>query len=451
MLFRNLTAIFIFFNIHYLFAQDSTLLICGPMLGYVQHREALIWLETTPAVKKIQIKYFQEEAPASINTITYDGRLGERYNPVKIILPFLDMNTRYQYEIYLNDKKQVFTFPLTFKTKMVWEFRQPAPDFSFLFGSCAYINDALYDRPGEPYGRDPGIFDTMACVPSDFMIWLGDNMYTREADNTSRSGLYYRYTHDRKIPQLRRLLASRPNYATWDDHDYGPNDIGSCYELKDVSLQAFKDFWGNETYGESDNPGVYTHFNYIDCDFFLTDDRFYRSDDKMNDSSAAKHYLGNRQLEWLENSLLYSKATFKFICSGSQVLNPLNDFESWRHYQKEFDGLLKFIRENKINGVVFLSGDRHISEIIKVQPDGFYPLFDITGSAFTSRFNPKFTQGKEANNAFRVVPKAVLDQNFIKITVTGARNNRIASVSAITVDNMQAWNYEIHQSDITYK
>ena len=102
------------------------------------------------------------------------------------------MNAAYDYEIYLNNKKQVFPYPLTFKTKDTWEFRSPAPDFSFIFGSCAYINDPAYDRPGEPYGRDPRIFDTMAKTNADFMLWIGDNTYPREADWTSKSGFYYR-------------------------------------------------------------------------------------------------------------------------------------------------------------------------------------------------------------------------------------------------------------------
>ncbi|MCY7409272.1 MAG: alkaline phosphatase D family protein, partial [Chitinophagales bacterium] len=230
------------------------------------------------------------------------------------------MNTEFFYEIYLNGKKQTFSFPLIYKTKTVWEYRTSPPAFSVIFGSCNYINDPLYDRPGDPYGRSPRIFDSIANNPSDFMIWNGDNMYTREADFDSRSGFYYRYTHDRSIPELKKLLASRPNYAIWDDHDYGPNDAGASYDLKDISLAAFKDFFGNPSYGEWNNPGVYTHFTWSDCDFFLLDARFYRSDEKMNDSSSNKHYLGDVQLKWLEASLLYSRASFKFIVSGSQML-----------------------------------------------------------------------------------------------------------------------------------
>jgi alkaline phosphatase D len=247
---------------------------------------------------------------------------------------------------------------------------------------------------------------------------------------------------------MQALLASRPNFATWDDHDYGPNDANASFELKDVALEAFKDFWGNKTYGEADNPGVYSKFTWSDCEFFLLDDRYYRADDELNDTSSEKHFLGGKQMEWLKNGLLYSPSTFKFVCFGSQVLNPLNDYESFRFYRKEYEELMNTIREYKIPGVIFLSGDRHFSEIIKLQPDGMYPLFDITSSAFTSGSGDWFSKSKEANNPNRVVPTAVQEQNFIRISVTGPRNNRQAAVHAITVDNKVAWEYIIRQTDL---
>ena len=31
--------------------------------------------------------------------------------------------------------------------------------------------------------------------------------------------------------------------ATWDDHDFGPNDGGGSYFLKDMTLETFKLFY----------------------------------------------------------------------------------------------------------------------------------------------------------------------------------------------------------------
>ncbi|MBA2423607.1 MAG: hypothetical protein H0V61_10355, partial [Chitinophagales bacterium] len=50
--------------IKFLPAQDTTLLIAGPMLGYIEHTEALIWLQVTPRVKEIEIRYWKNTDPS---------------------------------------------------------------------------------------------------------------------------------------------------------------------------------------------------------------------------------------------------------------------------------------------------------------------------------------------------------------------------------------------------
>ncbi len=435
--------------IKFLPAQDTTLLIAGPMLGYIEHTEALIWLQVTPRVKEIEIRYWKNTDPSDKKSLKYNGKLGESFNPEKLVLRNLEMNTTYSYAIILNGKVQKFPYPVSFNTKIIWQHRMAAPDFTFIFGSCNYINDYLHDRPGVPYGRDYRIFDSMANTNADFMLWTGDNIYLREADWTSESGIYYRNTYTRKCRNLQRLLTSHPNYAIWDDHDYGPNNANKSFELKNVTLQAFKEFWGNQTYGEQDNPGIYGKFSWSDCDFFLLDDRFYRSDEDLNDS-IAKTFLGDKQMEWLKNALLSSKATFKFIASGSQVLNPINDFECYRHYEREFNELMMFLRDQKITGVLFLSGDRHFSEIIKEEMEGMYPLHDITSSALTSGTFAKFSETKEFQNPYRAVANAVTEQNYIKVSIAGEKKNRIATIKAITIDNKTAWEYQIKATELKF-
>src|SRR6187401_1998825 len=82
-------------------AQDTSLLICGPMLCDVNHREATIWLEVTSAVKSVQIKWWKKGETTSASTISYNGILGNTYNPLKVVLPNMSMNTEFIYEIYL--------------------------------------------------------------------------------------------------------------------------------------------------------------------------------------------------------------------------------------------------------------------------------------------------------------------------------------------------------------
>ena len=222
-------------------AQEQQLLTSGPMLGFVEHRSALIWCEVSPEVKHITIRYWEYNNTDFYYELDFNGPLGNPYNPVKFELPKLKMDMQYFYEIILNNKSVVFPYPLSFRTKKLWEFRTDPPDFSFITGSCAYMNDPPYDRPVQPaYGQDPIILRTMANTPSEFMLWLGDNLYYREADYSSVAGMNYRNSFNRAVPEMQPLLTSRPNYAIWDDHDFGPNDSHSSFELKEASLNLFK-------------------------------------------------------------------------------------------------------------------------------------------------------------------------------------------------------------------
>ena len=178
-------------------AQINNKLISGPWAGNVELRNAMIWLEVSPAVKKIAVKYYPQLNHAAINTINFKGELGKDFNPVKLALNGLEFGTVYQYEIWLDGKKIALPFETKFTTKDLWQYRKPVPDFSFLTGSCAYFNESKFDRPGKPYGGDSSIFETMAKTPADFHVWLGDNWYSREVDYNTVWGLNYRASHDR--------------------------------------------------------------------------------------------------------------------------------------------------------------------------------------------------------------------------------------------------------------
>lgn len=447
-------SILLCFQLFQLQAQTSTLLKSGPMLGYVEHREVLIWLEVTPDVREIEIRYQAENGDKCFSK-KYEGVLQKTFNPVKMVLDGLDMNTVYTYEIWLNGTKIITPFKTTFKTRELWEWRKDAPDFSFLFGSCFYINDSIYDRPGKPYGNDPDILERMADIPTDFMIWGGDNLYFREADYSSAYGIDYRYSYNFSIPQMQRLRATRANYAIWDDHDFGPNNSGSSYELKDIALDAFKKNWGNQSFGEPQNQGVYTKFQWSDVDFFLCDNRYYRDDTEIKDSiggkpNPAKKHMGKEQMSWLKNSLAFSRGVFKVIVIGGQVLNPLNDKEGMRQYPLEFAELINFIKEEQITGVVFLSGDRHFTELERFVPEGSYPLYDLTCSAVTSGVYD-VSRSSEFVNPGRVEGTLFMKNNFAKLSVSGAKGDRTMLMEIFDGTGAKAWEYKINQKELVFK
>ncbi len=428
-------------------------LIAGPMLGYVEHREALIWLEVPPPVKNVSIRYFQEGKPETAQTANYKGSLGMPYNPIKIVLSSLEMDTPYEYEVIIDDKKLDFPFPTKLKTKRLWEWREAAPDFSFMIGSCFYVNDPTYDRPGKPYGQDPKILETMANMPADFMLWTGDNLYLREADYSSAAGIAYRYSFNFRFPPFQKLRAVRANYAIWDDHDFGPNDSDGSFELKETTLHTFKKYWGNKTFGEPDNVGIYSKFRWSDCDFLMMDDRYHRAADHMPDSingkpNPNKVFYGKKQMDWLKNSLIASDATFKFIVTGGQMLNPMaKEKECMMSYPAEWQELIDFITINKIKGVLFITGDRHMSEIIQLKRKNTYPLYEFTCSAVTSGF-ANITKSPEFKNPDRVAGTLLMENNFGKINISGAKGDRKLTIETYNGNGERKWVFAVNEKDL---
>lgn len=419
-------------------------IVSGPMLGPVELRDAKIWVEVSPEVKTVALQYHQKGATQK-RTIFYKGQLGNEFNPLTFTVGGLDVNTTYEYTILVNGKASGKGG--SFTTKDLWQWRKPAPDFSFLTGSCAYFNQPVYDRPGKPYGGDSTIFETMAREKAAFMLWLGDEWYTREVDFYSEWGLWYRASHDRALPVLQNFWKAMPHFAIWDDHDYGPDNIGKNYILKDVSRKIFNSYFCNTTAGEN-GQGIYTMTSWGDVDVFMTDDRWFRSDDHEKDSingvpNPGKQMLGAQQVEWLKQSLLYSRATFKIIAVGNQVLNPVSKDERWSSYPAEYNDFMDFLRDNKINGVIFLTGDRHHSEIIKTERAGAYPLYDITVSPLTSGTH-KFG-GPDKDNPYRILG---IDQkqNYARFSFSGGKGNRQLTVEFFGVQGDLLGKWSINEA-----
>jgi alkaline phosphatase D len=98
--------------------------------------------------------------------------------------------------------------------------------------------------------------------------------------------------------------------------------------------------------------------------------------------------LGETQWKWLEEQLRGSKANFNIIVSSIQFLSHQHGFEKWGNFPHEVDRLKKLIAESGANGVLILSGDRHISEFSRTSVAGLsYPLIDFTSSGLTHSYS----------------------------------------------------------------
>jgi len=437
--------LFVFMFISFSISAQNNLLQSGPMVGYCEMKEAVIWLQTKDNVL-VKIEYYAIDNPTTIfysDNYTSSKEVGFTYH---VILDKLEPGKKYKYNVFINNKKVILPYETSFSSKKLWQWREDAPDFTVAFGSCMYINESAFDRPGKPYGSGYSIFESLTKKNPDIMIWGGDNTYLRESDWDSKTGIYHRNTHSRSIKEIQPLLAKTQNFAIWDDHDYGPNDSDRSFYNKHITQKAFKDFWANKSYGigAAQTEGVFSTFNWGDAQFFLLDDRFFRSpQDRL---TGDKTMLGTTQLEWLIDALSSSNASFKIIVIGGQVINSVPDSENYGHYPEEKEKLLKELIANEIKGVFFLTGDRHFAEMSMLPREGTYPIYDWTVSPLTAGLVSE--KVLKEDNKYKVKGSAFVQNNFSIISFSGNKENRQMKLTLFDINGNELWNKIILKKEL---
>ncbi|XDD50172.1 alkaline phosphatase [Leptospira sp. WS92.C1] len=413
---------------------ESANLVSGPIVGYSTLKEAMIWIQTDRKSSAIleyseilnpQRTFYSEE----IQTKSQTGFIA------KLIAAKIEPGKKYRYDLLLDGKKVKAKHTQTFQAQSFFTAGQNPPSFSFALGSCAYVNETEFDVPGKPYGGEYFIYNSILSKKPDFMLWLGDNIYLRETDWDSRTGFFHRYKHQRGIPELGPLFASVHQYAIWDDHDFGPNDGDFSFWMKDTAEEMFKLHWGNSNYAKE---GIYGSFTWGDAQFFLLDNRSFRTANS-NQSIGPRQILGEKQFQWFVNSLAFSKATFKFVAIGGQFLNPNSVFENYATYPEEKNKILSAIRILKTKNVIFLTGDRHHTELNLLKEEGLEPIYDFTVSPLTSGYYSPVTE----KNSLRVEGTLVDQRNFGLVTVSGKKGERKLLLQIFDTSGKEIWKKEL--------
>ena len=311
-------------------------------------------------------------------------------------------------------------------------------DWSFLLGSCAF----QFPFPlglGFKRKRRNRIFDRMRTAHADaaFMLWTGDNVYLLFGQEKSESRSIKEYLRVRRRASIINFLQAFPQYATWDDHDYGPNNSDGSYIHKDKTLSAFQHFWANPSYGQGPKDGIYTKFTQGDAEFFLLDSRYHC--DKTQGC-----LLNSQQQTWLEQSLKASKAPWKIIVSGSQMLSTDLVGETFARQAAERQTLLDFIAKEGITGLIFISGDRHFSELMRLDRPNAYPLYEFTCSPLTSFLDNL----KPKKNDHRLPATLVITQNFGRMDFYGPADQRVCRISCYSAYGILMWSQEIYLKDL---
>ena len=183
-------------------------------------------------------------------------------------------------------------------------------------------------------------------------------------------------------------------------------------------------------------------FQFHDVDFFLLDDRWFRSPDHRKYTDRTM--LGKAQLEWLLDALATSEASFKIVATGNMVLSTAAVAENYGIYPQEQAYLIEQLQKEKIPGVVFLTGDRHYTELSRYTSSDGYILYDLTCSPFTSGVN---TAGDRESNAWRVPGTVVMDHNFASIRFSGPEKERVMTITIYNWEGIKQWEREIRADE----
>lgn len=411
-------------------------LITGPVLGAVSATTARVWFAYKGDGQNLVS--LQDMNDNTFYRATRFEKINDKKGRFALTVDFTNLQPGHTYKVvYAVDPLQPYT-KCIFRTLDAEE----VCDVNFLVGSCAYMSPG-FARIAFP-GPSVRIFSSMKRKDSDFMVWLGDNVYYMGKDYKSYDNMFDRQLKLREnFYTLRDFLNHQPNYAIWDDHDYGWNDADKNFPLKEDALKVYKGFWPNN-YQDSVG-GNYFSFRQYDAEFFMTDNRWFL--DPEGDTTGA--YLGKEQLAWLIDGLKNSTATFKFICTGSQVISDSWYDDSYAKYPVERNQLLDFVAENNIPGVIFLTGDKHFTELSKREWKG-YPFYDFTCSPLTSPIlNTKYL--KAFQNTYSIKSTILYKKNFGRITLQGYGENRTCLIEAFKLGGKKKWAYSIPAAELKRK
>jgi alkaline phosphatase D len=263
---------------------------------------------------------------------------------------------------------------------------QPAADAlqRIAFGSCAKES------------RPQPIWDAILALRPQLYLGLGDNIY---GDTEDMDLLRAKWQKLAEIPGFKRLRQQCRVLMTWDDHDYGVNDGGAEYPKRRESQQVFLDFLGEP----SDSPrrqqeGIYTSALFGPphqrVQVILLDTRYHRSplkskaERKPNEGPYEPNpdpnatVLGEAQWQWLEAQLKVP-ARLRLIGTSIQFVAEDHGWEKWANFPYERQRFIDLLKRTRAEGVVFLSGDRHLAEISMMDAGLTYPLYDVTASGLT--------------------------------------------------------------------
>jgi alkaline phosphatase D len=268
---------------------------------------------------------------------------------------------------------------------------------------------SITDAEGETIEGGYVVFEVMRKLDPDFALFAGDVIYadnpipaekalpaelgggnwindpTKDFVALSLADYRENWKYNLDDGKLQDFLLETPMYSQWDDHEvtnnwypgetlladpYNGLEANVLAELSRQALFEYNPIAGHQIYRK------FRHGKHLEL--FLLDERSFRGPNPDNSEPAGIEMLGARQFRWLKCALKRSDATWKVISTHdplSIVTGGPGDHDAWAQGEPEVLGrevqlaeLLKFIKDEHVENVVFLTADVHFAAAIAYEP-----------------------------------------------------------------------------------
>ncbi|MGL5082003.1 MAG: alkaline phosphatase D family protein [Microcoleaceae cyanobacterium] len=410
----------------------------GVASGDIGVGQATIWSRSDRPARMI-LEYGQEESFRNATRVIGPAALETSDFTARVNLIDLSEGQQIFYRVTFQDLSDLtlYSEPVTGTLRTVPKSGQ---DIRFAWSG---------DTAGQGWGINPDwggmkIYETIRQWNPDFFIHCGDYIYADapiKSEVQLKDGTIWRnlvteakskvaetlpefrgnYTYNLLDEHLRRFNAQVPQLVQWDDHEttnnWYPNEqllTDERYQVKSVALlaarakQAFLEYTPMRWNGH-DPEQIYRSFRFGPMlDVFMLDMRSYRGDNTANRNpvpSPETAFLGDRQINWLKNSLLNSRTTWKVIGIDMPIGLIVRDgetaFENLANgegvplgRELEMAELLRFIKRNQIRNIVWLTADVHYAAAHYYHPNqaqfqDFLPFWEfVSGPLHAGSYGP---------------------------------------------------------------
>jgi len=302
----------------------------------------------------------------------------------------------------------------------------------FAVFSCADYSSGFFNAYSGPVVNDD----------ADYVLHLGDYIYEHGwgGEDIGRAHEPYqeitrlidyrlRYAQYRTDQDLQALHHKYPLLAVWDDHETADNDWGneneggsasgdftvSYRERSANAKRAYFEWIPIRQVDRNDRNRIWRHFAFGDLvDIIAIDTRKYDRDltdlywntdlvSKLaTEVDSNRSIIGDTQRDWflqqLSNSqqrgtrftLVLNQVIFGSVDMSAADYGATN-LDAWDGYQADRRRVLDHIYDNKIDNVVFLTGDTHATWMLEVNKDNTLlgPKQDARSPAVAKKSNDR--------------------------------------------------------------